>query len=110
MDNAHCASDCVGGDSFTLASVGEKALPYSTRVLSKQEDFPSVSELAKLIGDRHPGYKLAVEDGTEDDWDTLLLSGEDGVEVAVIEHNPVAEGYIGQDDIAEFIEETRDCR
>ena len=34
----------------------------------------------------------------------------DEVEVAVIERNPVFDGSLGQDEIAEFIEEIRDCK
>lgn len=83
---------------------------YYTRVLSKQEEFPALDELALLIRADHPDYKLTMEDGTEDEWDSLLLSGNDGVEVALIERNPVAEGSVGQDEIAEFLEDTRDCK
>jgi hypothetical protein len=83
---------------------------YYTRVLSKQEEFPALAELAQSIASEHPDYKLTLEDGTEEDWESLLLSGNDGVEVAVIERNPVTEGSIGQDDITEFLEETHDCK
>jgi hypothetical protein len=40
----------------------------------------------------------------------LLLSGGDEVEVAVIERNPVSDGSLGQDEVAEFIEETQGCK
>ncbi|HEY9715328.1 MAG TPA: hypothetical protein V6C72_17785 [Chroococcales cyanobacterium] len=83
---------------------------YYTRVLSKQEEFPALDGLAQSIRADHPHYKLTVEDGTEEEWESLLLSGNDDVEVAVIERNPVADGSLGQDEIAEFIEETRDCK
>jgi hypothetical protein len=83
---------------------------YYTRVLSKQEEFPPLDELAQFIRAEHPDYKLTIEDGTEEEWETLLLSGDDGVEVALIERNQVADGSVGQDEIADFIEETRDCK
>ena len=90
-------------------------MPYYTRVLSKQEESPTLDELAQFIRTEHPDFKLTVEDGSGEDgtgeeWESLLLSGNDGVEVAVIERNPVAEGSLGQDEIAEFIEDTRDCK
>jgi hypothetical protein len=85
-------------------------MPYYTRVLSKQEEFPALDELAQFIRADHREYKLTIEEGTEEEWESLLLSGNDGVEVAVIERNPVDDGSIGQDEIAEFIEETRDCK
>jgi hypothetical protein len=85
-------------------------LPYYTRVLSKQEEFPALDVLAQSIAADHPEYKLTLEDGVEEEWESLLLSGNDGVEVAVIERNPVADGSVGQDDIADFLEELHDCK
>ncbi len=83
---------------------------YYTRVLSKQEDFPSVAELSLLIRSDHPEYKLTIEEGSEEEWETLLLSSNDEVEIALIERNPVTNGSFGQDEIAEFIEDTQDCK
>jgi len=83
---------------------------YSTRVLSKDEEFPSFDELAQFVRAEHPQFKLTLEEGTEDEWESLLLSGNDDVEVAVIERNPVFDDSLGQDEIAEFIEEMRDCK
>jgi hypothetical protein len=85
-------------------------LSYYTRVLSKQEEFPSLDELAQSIAAEHPYYKLTLETGTEEEWESLLLSGKDGVEVAVIERNPVFDGSVGQDEIADFLEDIRDCK
>jgi hypothetical protein len=78
--------------------------------LSKDEEFPSLDELAQYIRTEHPQFKLTLEDGTEDEWESLLLSGVDEVEVAVIERNPVFDDSLGQDEIAEFLEDVRDCR
>jgi hypothetical protein len=86
------------------------ALAYYTRVLSKDESFPSFEELARLIRDTHPDYKLSIESGEEEDWESLLLSSVDEVEVAVIERNPVYDGSTGQDEIADFLEEIQDCK
>jgi hypothetical protein len=83
---------------------------YYTRVLSKQEESPTLEELAQSLRVDHPEYKLTIEDGTDEEWESLLLSGNDGVEVAVIERSPVADGSLGQDEIAELIEESRDCK
>jgi hypothetical protein len=85
-------------------------LAYYTRVLSKDEEFPAFDELAQLIRAEHPEFKLTVEGEGEQGWETLLLSGHDEVEVAVIERNPVRDGSTGQDEIADFIEDIRDCK
>ena len=83
---------------------------YYTRVLSKYEDFPSSEELTQVVQGDHPSFKLSIEEGTEDAWESLLLSGDGEVEVAVLERFPVSDGSIGQDEIAEFIEDTQDCK
>lgn len=83
---------------------------YYTRVLSKDEDFPPLDELARWVRTEHPTYKLTLEEGEEEEWETLLLSGEDEVEVAVLKRYPVTDGSIGQDEIADFIEDTEDCK
>lgn len=83
---------------------------YYTRVLSKYEEFPSFEELAQVVQGDHPSFKLSIEEGTEDEWDSLLLSGDGEIEVAVLERLPVSEGSLGQDEIAEFIEDTADSK
>src|SRR5580658_2058046 len=83
---------------------------YYTRVLSKDEGLPPLDELAQFIRAEHPQFKLTLESGTVEEWESLLLSGMDGVEVAVIERNPVFDGSVGQDEIADFIEEIQDCK
>ena len=85
-------------------------MAYYTRVLSKDEEFPPFDELAQLVRTEHSGYKLTVESGTEEEWEALLLSGDDEVEVALIERNPVFDGSVGQDEIADFIEDIQDCK
>src|SRR5580692_9255874 len=85
-------------------------MAYYTRVLSKDEEFPSFEELAQLIRDTHPDYKLTIENGDEEEWESLLLVGNDEVEVAVIERNPVLNGSTGQDEVADFLEEIQDCK
>ena len=85
-------------------------MAYHTRVLSKQEEFPTLDELAQSIAAEHPYYKLTLESGTEEEWESLLLSSKDGVEVAVVERNPVYDGSVGQDEIADFLEDIHDCK
>ncbi len=82
---------------------------YYSRVLSKDESFPSIEELAQLLGEHHSSYTLTIEDG-EEDWESLLLSSKDGVEVAVLERNPVSNGSVGQDTVAEFLEDIEECK
>jgi hypothetical protein len=79
---------------------------YYTRVFSKNEDFPPFDELAQWIRAEHPEYKLAVEDGEEEEWESLLFSGNDDVEVALLERIPVFD----QHDVSEFIEDIEGCK
>ncbi len=81
-------------------------MSYYTRVLSKDAEFPAFEELAEFIQSAHPDYKLTIEQGTEEEWESLLLSGNDEVEVAILERIPVFDEH----DVAEFIDETQDCK
>jgi hypothetical protein len=78
--------------------------------LSRDEEFPSFEELALVIREQHPEFRLSIEEGTEEEWEILLLSGLDEVEVALIERNPVWDGSISQDEIADFLEDLQDCK
>ena len=83
---------------------------YYTRVLSKDAESAQFDELAEFVRTAHPDYRLTIEEGSDEEWDVLLLSGNDEVEVALLERNPVSNGSVGEDEIAEFIEETADCK
>ncbi|HKF45878.1 MAG TPA: hypothetical protein VKB38_00875 [Terracidiphilus sp.] len=83
---------------------------YYTRVLSKHDDYPSFDELNEFIRSEHPSCKLTIEEGTDEEWTSLLLSTGGDVEIAVLERNPVLDGSLGEGEIAEFIEETEDCK
>src|SRR6266568_2902960 len=85
-------------------------VPYHTRVLTKQDEFPSFDELVDLIRADHPNCKLSIEEGDEETWESVLLSGDDEVEIALIERLPVADGELGQDDIADLLEDLQDCK
>ena len=63
-----------------------------------------------MIRAQHPEFKLSIEEGEEEEWETLLLLGTDEVEVALIERNPVFDGSTGQDEIADFLEDLQDCK
>jgi len=59
-------------------------MAYYTRVLSKDDEFPAVEELAQLIRTQHPDFRLSIEEGREEEWEVLLLSSLDEVEVALL--------------------------
>jgi hypothetical protein len=83
---------------------------YYTRVLSKDEEFPSFPELAERVLAEYPEYRLTVEEGSEEEWESLLLAGTDEVEVALVERKPVWDGSAGQDEVADFLEDLEDCQ
>jgi hypothetical protein len=83
---------------------------YYTRVLSKRPDCPAHGELVKLLEDDGRDATLSVEEGDAAEWTSLLLSHEDGTEIAAVERNVVAPGALGAEEIAEFIESVADCK
>ena len=96
--------------SCTSSRSDRRTNGYYTRVLSKDDEYPAFDELAQLIRGEHPEFKLTVEAGTEEEWDALLLSSLDEVEVALIERNPVSDGSTGQDEIADLVEDLHGCK
>ena len=85
-------------------------MAYYTRVLSKDEEFLSLNELAQRLRADHPEYRLTIEEGTHEEWESALLSGTDGVEVAIVERNPVFDGSFGQDEISDFMEDLYEAK
>jgi hypothetical protein len=82
-----------------------EAVGYYTRVLSKRHDCLSLDSLRDSLGQKFPTMVLSLQDGDPGDWTALLLAHADGLEIAAIERNPVADGTLGADELAEFIEE-----
>lgn len=85
-------------------------MSYYTRVLSKDEEFPTPAELTSWLDADHPGFRLTMEEGDEENWESILLSTEDEIEVALIERLPVSDGSLGQDVIADLQEDLQDCK
>lgn len=86
-------------------------MSYCTRVLTKLDTLPELDELEELLAREHPGCRLEVEETDEDgEWTALLLTTLDGIEVAVLARNVVADGSAGQDEIADLLEDARDAR
>ena len=85
-------------------------MAYYTRVLSKDEEFPAFEELALFVRTEHPEYRLTIEEGSEEEWESLLLVGTDEVEVALVERYEVYDGSAGQDEISDLIEDLYDVK
>jgi hypothetical protein len=79
---------------------------YYTRVISKDEEFPSFAELAEWVRSEFSDYKLTLEEGEEEEWESLLLVSRDDMEVALLERIPVYHS----DEMEEFVEGLEDCQ
>ena len=73
---------------------------YYVRVLSPTVSRVQISDLSSVL----QGGLLKVENGTAEEWEQLVLSHEDGREIALIERNEVADGSLASEEIAEFLE------
>ncbi len=75
---------------------------YYIRVLAESDRKAPLQEIRTVLG---PKFELVVEEGDEQDWRQLLLKHVDGPEIALIERDPVQPGELGEEEIAEQMEE-----
>lgn len=81
---------------------------YYIRVLAEEDGSVSASEVREKLKSERLAVEVEVVDGSEQEWDQLVLRHKNGPDIALIERNPVADGELGQDELHEFIEETSD--
>jgi len=85
-------------------------MSHCTRVLTKLEAVPELEELEEVLLLEHPGSRLEVEDEDEEgNWNQLLLTSIDGIEIAVLARLVVEDGSEGQDELADLLEDARDA-
>jgi hypothetical protein len=82
---------------------------YYIRILSPSDLCVAFSELQASLVQLEPRASLAIESGTDTEWDQLILSHQDGTAIALLERNPVNEGSLGAEELIEFKEEIADC-
>ncbi len=75
---------------------------YYVRVFAESDHKAPLQEMRTVLG---PKFELMVEEGDEQDWRQLLLKHTEGPEIALIERDPVLEGELGAEEIAEQMEE-----
>jgi hypothetical protein len=79
---------------------------YYIRVLAaKAEEFP-----IEVLREAAKPALLEIAAGSDNSWSELILAHQSGDEIAIIERNPVIDGELGGEEIAEFIEEVSDCK
>jgi hypothetical protein len=83
---------------------------YYTRVLTKRDEWPPHAELVAALRKVHSKAVLSCDENDPERWEALVLSHADGREIAAIERNPVSEGTLGGEEIAEFVEEIQTCK
>jgi hypothetical protein len=83
-------------------------LGYYIRVLGTKEGQPDIDFLSRKLRDAKVKSVLRLETASEQGWQQLVLTHPKGPEVAVIECNPVRNGELGKEELAEFIEEVEE--
>ena len=81
---------------------GAVAVGFYIRVFAESDRKASLTELRTVLG---TGFGLIVEEGEDDQWSQLLLKHKDGPEIALIERDPVTPEGLGQEEIAEQLNE-----
>ena len=79
-------------------------MPYYIRVLAESDRVIPIAELQDALRRDSINVQIQVEDGTEQVWNQIVLSHKDESEIAIIERNPVINGELGAEELAEFIE------
>ena len=82
-------------------------MPHYVRILGEKDVPIPLREIRGQLQQEFPGYRVELEDGTEDAWTQILLADSAGDEIAVLERNPVREGLLGHEEIQEFLGEIR---
>ena len=83
---------------------------HYVRVLSTSADCIPLSELQSLLVEDKLLATLSAEEGTSDYWAQLILSHNDGREIAAIERNVVEDGSLGSEELTEFADEVANCK
>ncbi len=83
-------------------------MPYYIRVLAEKDGHVPVTRLEQALSEIAPSARIALDDGTPEQWVQLLLAHADGTEIAVVERNPVLKGELGAEELQEFIEAVAD--
>ncbi|MBL9132064.1 MAG: hypothetical protein JNG86_12750 [Verrucomicrobiaceae bacterium] len=83
---------------------------YYIRVLSTSSEPISFATLEGVL--KHSGLKgkLSLEAGTDEAWDQIVLSHNDGREIASIERNVVTAGSLAFEELETFKHEIADCK
>jgi hypothetical protein len=82
---------------------------YYIRVLGLSNNHVPVAELRARLKAEGLTSSLTIEAGDETDWTEILLR-DDETDIALIEKNVVAPESLGEEEIAEFIEELEEAR
>ncbi len=85
-------------------------MPYYIRVLSTAAECIPLGTLQSRLKDSKLEAVLSADQGTQDDWEQLILQHSDGPEIASIERNPVEAGSLGAEELAEFADEIADAK
>lgn len=85
-------------------------MSYYVRVLSTSSDCIPLPVLQSTLAEDNLQATLSADEGTSNDWEQLILSHDDGREIACIERNLVQDGSLGSEELAEFADEVAESK
>jgi hypothetical protein len=83
---------------------------YYIRILSPSDCIPSIERIRAALSEAQLAGTLTLETGTDADWTQIVLSHDNGPEIAVIERNSSSSTDLVSAEIEEFIDEIADCK
>jgi hypothetical protein len=82
---------------------------YYIRVLGRRDVSLSIVTLRACLPE-NSAVELNEENSDQAGWSQLILRHSDGVDIAVVERNPVIPGELGAEEIGEFVDEVQDAQ
>lgn len=85
-------------------------MPYYIRVFGEKDGIPSLDDMNAAVAASGADAEVTLETGSPEAWEQVILRHRGGVEIAVVERNPVIGGELGREELDEFIAEVGRCK
>ena len=82
-------------------------MPYYIRILAERDEPISLSSMKSLLETENVDGDIDLEEGSEDNWEQVVLQDSTGQEVAIVERSVVSSGSQAEEELGRFAEEIK---